>query len=74
MKRSQRFLAALIAAAAVTLLEQRIKAADPRSILTRGYSLVTDADGVVVNAASALRKGQRIRILFGDGTLDAEIL
>ncbi|MBR0174713.1 MAG: exodeoxyribonuclease VII large subunit [Bacteroidales bacterium] len=60
--------------AAVTLLEQRIKAADPRSILTRGYSLVTDADGVVVNAASALRKGQRIRILFGDGTLDAEIL
>ena len=60
--------------AAVTLLEQRIKAADPRSILTRGYSLVTDAGGVVVNSAASLRPGQRIHILFADGSATAEVL
>ena len=60
--------------AAVTLLEQRIKAADPRSILTRGYSLVTDAGGVVVNSAASLRPGQRIHILFADGNATAEVL
>lgn len=60
--------------AAVTLLEQRIKAADPRSILTRGYSLVTDAGGVVVNSAASLRPGQHIHILFADGSATAEVL
>lgn len=59
---------------AVSVLEQRIKAADPRNILTRGYSLVTDADGVVLNSASAIRSGQRVRLLFADGHVDAEVL
>ena len=59
---------------AVSVLEQRIKATDPRNILTRGYSLVTDADGVVLNSASAIRSGQRVRLLFADGHVDAEVL
>jgi exodeoxyribonuclease VII large subunit len=59
---------------ALALLEQRIKAADPRSILSRGYSLVTDEGGVVVNSAAGLRPGQRLRILFADGTVDAQIV
>ena len=58
----------------VTLLEQRIRNADPRNILTRGYSLVTDAAGVVVNSSSALHPGQHVRILFADGTIDAKII
>ena len=59
---------------ALALLEQRIKAADPRNILSRGYSLVTDEGGVVVNSAAGLRPGQRLRILFADGAVDAQIV
>lgn len=58
---------------AVTLLEQRIRAADPRSILSRGYSLVTDSRGVVVNSAAGLTKGQMLSILFADGKVDVEV-
>ena len=58
---------------ALALLEHRIKSADPRQILTRGYSLVTDGKGVVVNSATRLHKGQTVRILFADGTVEAEI-
>lgn len=60
--------------AAVSLLENRIKSADPRVVLARGYTLVTDDRGVVVNSAAALRPGQRLRILFADGSADAEVV
>ena len=59
---------------ALALLEHRIKAADPRSILTRGYSLVTDDSGVVVNSAAKLKPGQRLSILFADGSVLTEII
>ena len=59
---------------ALALLEQRIKAADPRNILSRGYSLVTDDKGVVLSSAAGLRSGQRLRILFADGSVSAEVL
>ena len=59
---------------AVNLLEHRIKAADPRNILNRGYSLVTDEAGVVVNSAAHLRPGQRLKILFADGSVQAQII
>ncbi|MBQ9311345.1 MAG: exodeoxyribonuclease VII large subunit [Bacteroidales bacterium] len=59
---------------AVSLLQQRIRAADPRNILTRGYSLVTDEGGVVLKSASGLKAGRRLRILFADGSVDAEVL
>ena len=59
---------------ALALLEHRIKAADPRNILTRGYSLVTDEKGVVVNSSAKLRPGQRLNILFADGRVEVEII
>ena len=55
-------------------LEHRIKAADPRNILTRGYSLVTDEKGVVVNSVAKLKKGHRLNILFADGSVKVEII
>ena len=58
----------------LALLEHRIKSADPRSILTRGYSLVTDDSGVVVNSAAKLQPGQRLSILFADGSVLTEII
>ena len=58
----------------LALLEQRIKEGDPRNILSRGYSLVTDDGGVVVNSAAGLRSGQRLRILFAVGAVGAQIV
>ncbi|MBQ9450452.1 MAG: exodeoxyribonuclease VII large subunit [Bacteroidales bacterium] len=55
----------------VAALGERIRGADPRSVLSRGYALVTDARGVVVKSAAALPAGVRFRILFGDGTVEA---
>lgn len=58
---------------ALTLLESRISASDPRRILDRGYSLVTDSDGRVVKWSADLKAGQRIYVLFKDGKIEAEV-
>lgn len=50
-------------------LEERILASDPKKVLERGYSLVTDAAGVVLKRAEGLRPGDRIDVLFLDGSL-----
>ena len=57
----------------VDLLEARIKAADPRAILRRGYLLAADARGRVLKSASAAAPGDSISLLFSDGTLDCEV-
>ena len=55
----------------VLALGERIRAADPRGVLARGYTLVTDAQGVVVKSARQLQEGRRFRVLFADGAVDA---
>ena len=60
-------------ASRVDLLEARIKAADPRAILRRGYLLAADARGCVLKSASAAAPGDSISLLFSDGTLDCEV-
>ena len=52
-------------------LGERIRGADPRGVLARGYTLVTDARGVVVKSAAALPPGTTIRVMFADGTVEA---
>lgn len=59
--------------AAVEMLAARIKSADPRNILSRGYTLVTDASGVVLKSAAGLNAGDRISVLFEDGRVSATI-
>lgn len=59
---------------AVELLQSRIHAADPRNILHRGYTLVTDSKGVVQKSAAKLQNGDEVRLLFSDGELIAQIL
>lgn len=54
-------------------LQSRIHSADPRSVLTRGYSLVTDSRGVVVKSAASLAPGDGIKLYFCDGILNAVI-
>ncbi len=52
-------------------LGERIRGADPRSVLSRGYTLVTDARGVVVKSAALLPAGSKFSVLFADGTIHA---
>ncbi len=59
--------------AKVDLLESRIASADPRSVIRRGYSLVTDGGGVVVKSAAKLSEGDRISVYFADGTISAKV-
>lgn len=54
---------------AVSLLETRIKAADPRRIMERGYVLALDSDGVVMHGAAGRSKGDKVSLMFADGRL-----
>jgi len=58
---------------ALKVLETRISAADPRRILGRGYALVLDEGGRVLKGAEGLSKGDRMSLMFNDGTLDCLI-
>ena len=57
----------------VELLASRIKAADPRGILARGYTLATDARGVVLKSAGAVAPGDKVNVLFSDGQLNCTV-
>ena len=57
----------------VELLASRIKAADPRGILSRGYALATDGCGVVLKSAAGVRVGDRVDELFADGKLNCTV-
>ena len=54
-------------------LASRIRGADPRAILSRGYSLATDAAGVVLKSARRLHPGDPLTVLFADGRVMAEV-
>ena len=53
------------------LLHERIAGADPRRALGRGFALVTDEKGVVIRSAAAIAPGERIRLIFSDGSVEA---
>lgn len=57
----------------VDMMASRIRSADPRNILSRGYALVTDSRGVVVKNAASIKSGDRVRIMFEDGLHTATI-
>jgi exodeoxyribonuclease VII large subunit len=54
-------------------LGDRIRGADPRNVLSRGYTLVTDAKGVVVKSARQLPAGTEFKLMFSDGTIEAVV-
>lgn len=51
------------------VLDARIKAADPRTILERGYSLALDGDGRVMKEAAGMTEGDLMSVMFADGTV-----
>lgn len=55
------------------MLQTRIEAADPRRILSRGYALAVDADGVVLKGASGKHPGDKVAMMFTDGVLECTV-
>ena len=55
---------------ALQVLQTRIKASDPRKIVERGFALVLDDAGVVVKGVSGRTKGDKVSLMFPDGTLN----
>jgi len=55
------------------VLQSRIRSADPRRILERGYSLVTGPDGVLLKSAAGVASGDVLKIYFSDGDLTVKV-
>ena len=58
---------------ALQVLQTRIEAADPRRILQRGYVLATDAEGVVLKGAAGRKAGDKVAMMFADGSLKCTV-
>ena len=48
-------------------LGKRLRSAGFESVLSRGYSIVRDADGAVISSSTEVRAGRKLRLKFGDG-------
>lgn len=55
------------------LLKTRVASADPRRLMERGYVLVAGSDGVVLKSASGCVPGDKVMVMFRDGTLETEV-
>lgn len=58
---------------ALKVLETRISAADPRKMIDRGYVLALDEDGVVLKNTGGKVPGDKVSVMFADGTLECTI-
>ncbi len=56
------------------VLQTRIEAADPRKILQKGYALALDGRGVVMKGVTGSEVGDRVSVMFADGTLVTEVV
>jgi len=59
--------------AALAAATARIEALSPLSVLSRGYSVVHDADGVSVRNTFDVKTGEEISIRVRDGRIDATV-
>lgn len=57
----------------IGLLEAKIAATDPRSVLSRGFSLALNAKGQKMNSAAEAKSGEKMSVLFADGRVDAVV-
>lgn len=59
---------------ALQVLQTRVESADPRRILERGFALVVDEKGVVIKNAAGRHLGDKVSVMFADGTLQTEVV
>lgn len=56
------------------LNEIKVKAADPSTILSKGYTLTLDANGKFIRNASNLKAGDRITTRFREGDITSQVI
>lgn len=56
------------------LNEIKVKAADPSTILSKGYTLTLDANGKFIRNASNLKAGDRITTRFREGNITSQVI
>ena len=54
-------------------LERRIREADPRKVLQRGYSLIVDDGGHIIKDTASVKPGDRLKIMLSDGTIEVNV-
>jgi exodeoxyribonuclease VII large subunit len=54
-------------------LDRVLRSLDPRSLLARGYALVTDGAGHVLSSANAARAAGSVTLAFADGAVPAVV-
>ena len=59
---------------ALSLLEGRILAADPRRLLSGGYALVADGSGKIRKTVAGIASGEVLKLHFSDGTVEVKVL
>lgn len=62
------------AASRLITIETRISSTDPRRVLQRGFVLALDFNGVKISSATHSRVGDRVQMMFADGTLKCGVL
>lgn len=56
------------------VLESKIATTDPRGILRKGFVLALDRNGVKLHTVSRSRIGDRVQMMFADGTLQCGVV
>jgi exodeoxyribonuclease VII large subunit len=63
-----------LAESVLNVMQTRIAAADPRKIMERGYALAVDGEGVVLKSAAGVSAGDKVSVMFADGTIKATVM
>ncbi len=61
------------AIARIDTLQGKLNAIDPVCVLQRGFSLTEDDSGKLVRSSKEVQKGQKIRTVLADGTIESEV-
>ena len=54
-------------------LASALDAMSPLRVLTRGYAVASDENGVILTSTSMIRKGSRLRLRLSDGSADCTV-
>ena len=54
-------------------LKDNLEALNPKAIMSRGYSAITDADGVFINSVNSLKPDDKVVIYMQDGSADCTV-
>ncbi|MEA3352027.1 MAG: exodeoxyribonuclease VII large subunit [Chloroflexota bacterium] len=59
--------------ASLTAAQQRLRDLNPKTILARGYAIVSDADRHIVHSVEQVEPGDPLRVRVNDGEFDAQV-